>query len=153
MKYVRGFFTFWRHFILGDDSTIAIVVLWSLLFTWSLSAYFFNIWIVVPLCVTAVLVALCYDKVARRPLLYGRSEVFKYLIATALPFCIVVAVPSLIFRFINHMMDVQYTLIPLGICVGSATILAFVLYEVYKRFPSTIAFLFGAAAYLTVLLR
>lgn len=150
MKYIRGFFTFWRHFILGDDSTIAILVMWSLLFTWSLTSYFMNIWIVVPVSVVIVLLTLCYDQTARRPLLHGRSELLRFMLATTIPFILVVALPSMVFRFVNHAVNFHYVVQPLAICLITATFLSIVLYEIYKKFPAFVVFIFGVVAFATI---
>ena len=64
MKYVTGFFRFWYDFIVGDDWTIALVVVIAVCITAALAQVTSAAWIVIPLAVATVL-ALSVWRVAR----------------------------------------------------------------------------------------
>jgi hypothetical protein len=55
MKYVSGFFRFWYDFIVGDDWTIAVVVIVAVGITALLAQVTSAAWIVLPLAVAATL--------------------------------------------------------------------------------------------------
>jgi hypothetical protein len=55
MKYVVGFFRFWYDFIVGDDWTIAVVVIIAVGATAALAQVTSAAWVVLPLAVAAVL--------------------------------------------------------------------------------------------------
>jgi hypothetical protein len=55
MKYVSGFFRFWYDFIVGDDWTIAVVVIIAVAVTALLAQITSAAWIVLPLAVAATL--------------------------------------------------------------------------------------------------
>ncbi len=147
MKYVRGFFTFWKHFILGDDSTIAVTILWLLLFVWSLSANFLNGWFVMPLIVALLLSVLFYNNTAKTPLFHERSDRFRFCMVTVLPFVVVLGLPLLVFRYSTGISNVRYTILPLVVYVIIAAVLAVITYKPYKRFPAVTVFLFGVVVF------
>lgn len=55
MKYVAGFFRFWYDFIVGDDWTIAVVVVIAVAITAGLAQVTSAAWIVLPLAVASIL--------------------------------------------------------------------------------------------------
>ncbi|WP_309572242.1 hypothetical protein [Deinococcus sp.] len=50
MRVIKGFFSFWYDFIVGDDWTVAVAVIAALLVT-SLLAHLAGAWVVLPLAV------------------------------------------------------------------------------------------------------
>jgi len=57
MKYLRSFFGFWWHFILGDDWRVATGVAAALALTWVLTQRGADVWWLLPLAVALVLAA------------------------------------------------------------------------------------------------
>lgn len=139
MKYIRAFFGFWRKFIVGDDSRIAIIIMWALLFIRSLSENFINGWFVVPVTVLLLFIYLTYTamKKTNKPSTVG-------LFWTGLvPMIFVVAIPTLLFRINTGTVNAQFTFIPLGICIIIGSISTIVLYKVLHRFPILSLFILG----------
>ncbi|MGI8690970.1 MAG: hypothetical protein ACR2M3_20510 [Thermomicrobiales bacterium] len=57
MKYITGFFQFWYDFIVGDDWTVAAVVVVALALTALLAHHAIVAWWLMPLAVALVLTA------------------------------------------------------------------------------------------------
>jgi hypothetical protein len=147
MKQLRGFLRFWRHFIIGDDIVIATVVMWALLFIWSLSSYYINGWLIVPVIVMLLLATLFYNQVTAYPLLRDRPRDFTLLLATGVPMVAVLTVPLLWFRYTTHMTAPYYTLLPVSIYVFIAFIMTYLATFTYRKFPALTVFTFGIVTF------
>jgi hypothetical protein len=67
MKYVTGFFRFWYDFVVGDDWTIAVVVVIAVGITAALAQVTSAAWIVLPLAVAGVLAFSVWRVARTRP--------------------------------------------------------------------------------------
>lgn len=150
MKYVRGFFGFWRRFIVGDDSRIAVTVMWSLIMAKSLLANTMNAWLMMPMVVIVLLYVLIYEKIADHPFLRRLSTLNIMLISCAIPFVVTTALPVLLFRINNGAADLRYTWLPASFYLAVAALLLAVLYRFYKKLPMLTIFVFGAVAVLLI---
>lgn len=139
MKYIRAFFDFWRKFIVGDDSRIAIVIMWVLLFVKSLSENFVNGWFVVPVAVVLLFIYLTYSAMKRQTNM-GTISIFW---AGFVPMIIVVALPSLFFRIGVGTTDMQFTFIPVSICIVIGAVMTILFTNLLSRFLLLSLFLFG----------
>jgi hypothetical protein len=150
MNYVRNFFGFWRRFIVGDDSRIAVTILWSLILAKSLLINTVNAWLLIPVAVIVLLYVLIYEKIVDRTFFHNLSTLNGMLISCAIPFIFTTALPLLLFRINNGTSDLRYTWLPMGFYIITATVLLAVLYRLYKILPVLTIFLFGGVAVLFI---
>ena len=67
MKYLKGFFHFWYDFIVGDDWTIAVVVVIAVGVTAALAQVTSAAWVVLPLAVASILAFSVWRVARTRP--------------------------------------------------------------------------------------
>ena len=67
MKYLKGFFHFWYDFIVGDDWTIALVVVIAVGVTAALAQVTSAAWVVLPLAVASILAFSVWRVARTRP--------------------------------------------------------------------------------------
>lgn len=139
MKYLLGFLGFWRHLIFGDDSRIAVAVIWLLLFIWSLAANFINAWFVLPVAVCVLLLAIIFRETTDTFLSSEIPVRARLLLSAALPLIIVTSLPLIIFRISNNTSGLRYTLLPLSIYITLSLVLSVVLQKPYRKHPVTVA--------------
>jgi hypothetical protein len=139
MKYIRAFFGFWRKFIVGDDSRIAIIIMWALLFIKSLSENFINGWFVVPVTVLLLFAYLTYVAMKK----VNKPSTISLFWAGLVPMIFVVAIPTLLFRINVGTVESQFTFIPLSICIVVGSISTVFIYKVLHRFPILSLFILG----------
>lgn len=147
MKYVRGFFDFWRKFIVGDDSRIAVVIMWSLLFIDSLTRNFINSWFVLPVIVLLLLSFLAYDAISIKSSPKTRLSPTTLLLMGTIPMLLVVALPPLLSRGMSGTWDAKYTLLPLGIYIVITTFVTVVAGWVLRIFPMLTLFVLGLVSF------
>lgn len=147
MQYIRAFFGFWRKFIVGDDSRIAVVIMWTFLFVDSLVLNFMNSWFVVPAVVIVLLGVLMYDAVSRKTAFPARlSATMLFLIGTV-PMLLVTALPVVLTRSFTGVWSVEYVLLPLAIYIAIASLSSIVVGWVLQQFPLLTLFILGVISF------
>ena len=61
MKYFLVFIRFWKKFIFGSDSNIAIFTMWAVIFVWSFTSNYMNMWWILPLAVSVMILLFFYS--------------------------------------------------------------------------------------------
>jgi hypothetical protein len=147
MKYVRSFLQFWRKFIVGDDSRIAVVIMWAILFIYSLSLNFINAWFVLPVVVVGLMSALVYDASSRtkHQRIYTRQQ---SMLAGSIPMLLIIALPPVLSRLINDTWGAEYVLVPVALAIVYAVVLTIIVKLSLQKFPVLATFLLGVASYI-----
>ena len=143
MNRIRIFFGFWRKFIVGDDARIAIAVMWVMLFVKSLANNSMNTWLVVPIAVLILLIYLTYDVLKRAK---GTTNISIFWVGLV-PMIFSATVPTLLFRINTGATDMQFTYIPITICIIVSVFATIILRLVLSHYPILLLFLLG---YLTL---
>lgn len=153
MKYIKNFFNFWRKFIVGDDSSIFVMIVWSLVVCIALTKLYLNLWIIMPICVVTVLGYSVYSEISVR----ARSNasgvgVVKYDISTYVPAILSYLVPLIWFRaFVSSVSFTSVVLIELIQFVIIILILAMTLHKAYLRWPNLVVCVFALVTLLNIL--
>lgn len=66
MKYLRNFLEFCKKFVIGDDWTVPVVVMWGLIALYSLAVRGFEAWYLLPLIVTTLLILVLTRAASKR---------------------------------------------------------------------------------------
>lgn len=151
MKYIKEFLRFWRKFIVGDDSRIAVVVMWALIFAKSLTSNFIgtvNGWMVIPAIVVILLLVVVLSAVTERTRTLQKGVIL--VLAAVLPMIIVTSLPLLLFRYMNGTVDLRYTWLPVAFYIVVASILLVGSYKIFQRFPLFTIFVYGLLSILMV---
>lgn len=151
MKYLRTFLNFWRKFIIGDDARIAIVVMWTLLLLKSLTSNVLNEWYILPIVVMVLLTAIVYGNSIDHHMYKKTTTTFRVFVSITIPMIIVMAIPLLLFRYINSETDLHQTFVPFSIFILIAMIVSGVMGQLYAKFPVMSIFISGVISYLFVL--
>lgn len=136
MKYFLAFIRFWKKFIFGSDSNIAIFTMWAVIFVWSFTSNYMNMWWVLPLAVSVMILLFFYsDRV------FENSKL-EYAIKTVIPSIITGVVPLFIFRMRAH--SIHESIYPAIIFILTICLLGIVLYKLWTKYPLSIFVIFMA---------
>lgn len=147
MKYLIGFLRFWRNFIIGDDPTIAITVLWSFVATYSFIRISIQAWYLVPIIVACLFVVLFAGSLrqyvaARKSYTAPHISSFHSIDALWMPMAAVMLIPFALFRTLSLELSIERFLLPLlaiAIIISVVTLLLAPRFKVYPALSSTAA--------------
>lgn len=151
MKYILGFLNFWRKFIVGDDSYIAISVMWIMILSISMTSNFYNVWITIPVLVIIVMFVVINHKTGSISLELSIS--LRYALQTYVPAIVTYLLPYIYFQiFISSVYDVRFMLLAPLSFVLFVILVAIILFGLFKKVPVLTTALFGFMSLLHILL-
>lgn len=145
MKYLLGFLRFWRNFIIGDDPTIAIAILWSFVAVYSFMKINIHAWYLVPI-VTAVLFAVLLERSFRAYIaqhkqhIKPRTSSLYPVDALWMPMMVTVIIPFFIFRFASLEFSLERFFLPITIISILVAIAVRLLIPYFHKYPALSSF-------------
>jgi len=136
MRYILGFFNFWRNFLIGGDWVIAMTVAWSLDFLFQLTQGEMNPWYLLPL-IGLFVIGFSVQKAAFPTQHSQTTKKYPLIIVRQLwfPIVIVLVLPIIIFHLKTNNVSTSELWIPASIYLIIATLVALCLSWLYKIYP------------------
>jgi hypothetical protein len=135
MRYILGFFNFWRNFLIGGDWVIAVTIAWSLDFLYQLSRGGVNPWYLLPV-IGVVVIGFSVHKAAFPKQSFKKPKRYSLLAWQLwLPLVLVLALPTVIFHIKTNEITLSMLWVPASLYIIIATLVTLCLSWPYKRYP------------------